>query len=180
MPRITPGTILPPLALRTLTGAPLNIPTGGTEIIHLQFRRFAGCPICSTHLRGFVKRADELKAASLREIIFFHSSAEQLQEYHADLPFDVIPDPARNQYRAFGVEKSLTAALHPAVWWAGLRGVLRGHLGLKMENGPLGLPADFLVSPTGKVLAVKYGAHAYDQWDVDEVLALAAKAKTLA
>jgi len=28
----------------------------------------------------------------------------------------------------------------------------------------------YLVDPTGRVLAVKYGEHAYDQWSVDELL----------
>jgi peroxiredoxin len=179
MPKLQPDFVLPPQLLKTLSGESLAIPSGGPELIHLQFRRFAGCPICSTHLRGFVKRADDLKVAGIREIVFFHSSADELRKHQTDLPFAVIPDPTKTHYRAFGVETSLWAALHPSVWVAGLRGVLRGHLGLKMENGPLGLPADFLLSPTGKVLAVKYGTHAYDQWDVDELLALTRKAKAL-
>ncbi len=42
-------------------------------------------------------------------------------------------------------------------------------------NGkPLSFPAegaaDFLVRADGRVLAAKYGTHAYDQWSVDEPL----------
>jgi hypothetical protein len=40
-------------------------------------------------------------------------------------------------------------------------------------NGNLGLPADLLITADGSVAAVKYGAHAYDQWSVDELLDLA-------
>jgi hypothetical protein len=29
-----------------------------------------------------------------------------------------------------------------------------------------------LIDPDGRLRAVKYGAHAYDQWSVDELLAL--------
>ncbi len=44
---------------------------------------------------------------------------------------------------------------------------------MKMPNGGiLGLPADFLIAPDGIVRAVRYGTHAYDQWTVDEMLAL--------
>jgi hypothetical protein len=43
----------------------------------------------------------------------------------------------------------------------------------KQDGGHLGLPADFLVEPGGRVLAAKYGEHAYDQWSVDELLAYA-------
>jgi hypothetical protein len=37
----------------------------------------------------------------------------------------------------------------------------------------LGLPGDFLIAPSGQIKAVKYGTHAYDQWPVDELIALA-------
>jgi hypothetical protein len=39
-------------------------------------------------------------------------------------------------------------------------------------KGGLGLPADVLIDADGRVVAVKYGEHAYDQWSVDELLAL--------
>jgi AraC-like DNA-binding protein len=39
----------------------------------------------------------------------------------------------------------------------------------------LGLPADFLIGTDGRVLALKYGTDAYDQWSVDELLAIARK-----
>jgi hypothetical protein len=44
---------------------------------------------------------------------------------------------------------------------------------LTPAGGRLGLPADFLIASDGRVLALKYGSHAYDQWSVDELLALA-------
>jgi hypothetical protein len=48
-----------------------------------------------------------------------------------------------------------------------------GKMGVKIENGPLGLPADILIDRTGAVVAVKYGTHAYDQWEVLELLSYA-------
>jgi hypothetical protein len=36
----------------------------------------------------------------------------------------------------------------------------------------LGLPADFLIGTDGRVLALKYGTDAYDQWSVDELHAI--------
>jgi hypothetical protein len=41
-----------------------------------------------------------------------------------------------------------------------------------VANGTFGLPADFLVAPDGKLIAVKHGKHADDQWSVDELLSL--------
>jgi hypothetical protein len=49
----------------------------------------------------------------------------------------------------------------------------RAPLPLAPTNGNLGLPADLLITADGSVAAVKYGAHAYDQWSVDELLDLA-------
>jgi hypothetical protein len=47
----------------------------------------------------------------------------------------------------------------------------RGALGpVKPTGGRLGLPADFLIAPDGRITALKYGRHAYDQWTVDELL----------
>jgi hypothetical protein len=30
-----------------------------------------------------------------------------------------------------------------------------GHFGLRLAGGPLGLPADFLIAPSGRIYAVK-------------------------
>jgi hypothetical protein len=43
----------------------------------------------------------------------------------------------------------------------------------------LGLPADFLIGTDGRVLALKDGTDAYDQWSVDELLANAREARPL-
>jgi hypothetical protein len=49
----------------------------------------------------------------------------------------------------------------------------RAPLPLAPTNGNLGLPADLLIMGDGRVVAVKYGIHAYDQWSVDELVDLA-------
>ncbi|HEX7263032.1 MAG TPA: AhpC/TSA family protein, partial [Candidatus Dormibacteraeota bacterium] len=56
---------------------------------------------------------------------------------------------------------------------AAMRGVAHGHFGLRLAGGPIGLPADFLIAPSGQIKAAKYGKHAYDQWSVDELIELA-------
>ncbi len=37
-----------------------------------------------------------------------------------------------------------------------------GLFGLRLAGSPLGLPADFLIAPSGRINAVKYGIDAYD------------------
>ncbi|SFQ04599.1 Peroxiredoxin [Amycolatopsis arida] len=165
---------VPARELVTVTGERIRVPDPGL-LVHLQFRRFAGCPICNLHLRSVVRRHDEIIAAGIREVVFFHSPAEELRDH--DLPFAVVADPGRRLYREFGVESSRRALLHPRTWGAIARGAaltLAGRFrppAARQEGGRLGLPADFLIDPGGRVLAAKYGEHAYDQWSVDELLA---------
>jgi hypothetical protein len=83
-------------------------------------------------------------------------------------------------YRRFGVERrlrsllstrALRAALAGETAAVGTRSTKRGALGpIKPTGGRLGLPADFLIAPDGRVAALKYGRHAYDQWTVDELI----------
>jgi AhpC/TSA family len=177
----------PPMAPKTVvrcqflsvTGEHIEVPDPH-GLVHLQFRRFAGCPICNLHLRSFAARHGEIRAAGIREIAFFHSPAAELAEHTADLPFATVADPDKKVYRQFGVESGPRALLDPRSWPAIIRGstlTLRGRFRApagRQAGGRLGLPADFLIAPDGVVLAAKYGAHADDQWSVDELLAQAA------
>ncbi|MFJ3516606.1 AhpC/TSA family protein [Streptomyces sp. NPDC090131] len=172
---------------RTLTavadGAPVAVPDP-EHLVHLQFRRFAGCPICHLHLRSIVWRHAEIEAAGIREVVVFHSGADELREHVAELPFAVIADPRKRLYAEFGVESSHRALLAARAWRAiavGTLDILRGRAKpptLVQEGGRLGLPADFLIAPDGRVLAAGYGEHADDQWPVEKLLTLAERART--
>lgn len=151
------------------------------QLVHLQFRRFAGCPMCDLHLRSIAKRHDELAAAGIREVAVFHSPAEELRAHGAaGLPFPVIADPTKRLYVEFGVEAAPRALFSPPAWVPVARAitlaVLRMFVGrsrppaLHQPHGRLGLPADFLIASDGTILACHYGEHVYDQWSVDDVL----------
>jgi len=131
------------------------------------------------HLRSIVKRHDEIAAAGIREVVVFRSTAAALRRHHADTPFAVIPDPQDKLYAEFGVGSGLRAMLNPLALLMALPNVIRMLPKLPgippWGKGALGLPADFLIATDGRVLACKYGTHAYDQWSVDELLALARK-----
>ncbi|RKT52407.1 peroxiredoxin-like family protein [Saccharothrix australiensis] len=151
------------------------------RLVHLQFRRFAGCPVCNLHLRTIVARHDEIRARGITEVVVFHSSAAELLPHVRDLPFAVIGDPEKRLYAEFGVESAPRALLDPRAWGAIVRGLardlvpaIRGRRPLPTPSGGrLGLPADFLIAPDGRLIAEKRGVHADDQWSVDELLAAA-------
>jgi peroxiredoxin len=183
--QVAVGVPLPALALHDLDGRPVPVPDP-ERLVHLQLRRFAGCPVCNLHLRSVVARLDDIDAAGVREVVVFHSTVDALRPHAADLPFPVVADPDKSIYRALGVESSKRSILSPRVWltiiralaatiWGTLRGTDRPP-SLFPEGGRYGLPGDFLVAPDGTVVAAKYGDHADDQWTVDELLALARRA----
>jgi peroxiredoxin len=185
MTHLNAGDTIAPHQLTALSGDSVPVPDPG-HLVHLELRRFAGCPVCNLHLRSVVVRNEELKGAGIREVVVFHSSADDLRKYQAELPFDVIPDPDRTLYAEFGVEKTPRAILNPKAWGAIFKGLGRS-IGatargkehappVKPAGGSTGLPGDFLIASDGRVIASKYGEHAYDQWTVDEVLALAKSA----
>jgi len=171
MTKFKPGDIVPATTLESVTGGPVKLPDAN-RLVHLQFRRFVDCPICNTHLAEVRRRAHEIEAAGIKEVIVFHSSAKSIRSYQKDLPFVLVGDPKKALYTEFGVGASPKFLSRKALA-AAMRGVAHGHFGLRLAGGPAGLPGDFLIAPSGQIKAAKYGTHAYDQWSVDELIALA-------
>lgn len=175
MTEVNVGTLLKHREPLTIQGEPVQIPDPG-RLLHLQFRRYAGCPLCNLHLRSITLRHDEILAAGILEVVVFHSSAETMLEFQGDLPFAAIADPDKKLYAEFGVESSLKAVLNPRAFLTGFRArsvVHSVHDAMGIGEKHLGLPADLLIGPDGRVLAAKYGKHADDQWSVDQLLDLA-------
>lgn len=178
-----PGDTVHPRELTTLHGSTVRMPTA-YGLTHLQFRRFAGCPICNVHLRTVARRHEELTDAGVTEVAVFYSQAETMQPHQGNLPFAVVADPDRVLYDEFGVGSSVRANLHPSAWTAPLRpstwsvvtaGLRAGATPGLHGDSMNGLPADFLLAPDGTVLEARYGRHANDQWSVEEVLDLAVR-----
>jgi peroxiredoxin len=184
LPQLAPGVRIEGLALTAVSGEPVAVPDPH-RLTHLQFRRYAGCPVCDLHLNAFRRRHREIERANVREVVVFHSRAEEIQAYAGGLPFALIADPGKRLYRQFGVEAAPQALLDPRVWPYLLAGIARSVAKIVRGTGAsppmapaggiLGLPADFLIGTGGTVLACKYGSYAYDQWPVDELIVLSKK-----
>jgi hypothetical protein len=174
--KVHAGDVIEPRVLVSIHGEPVPVPDRDA-LVHLQFRRYAGCPVCNLHLRSITRRHDEILVSGIREVVVFHSRVETMLDLQGLLPFAAIADPEKKLYAEFGVERmSPWMALNPRSWMAAGRALtqatsLRGATGKGEEH--LGLPAEFLISSDGRVLAAKYGTVADDHWSVDELLALA-------
>lgn len=181
--RVMPGDVVSPRELTTIDSKQILVP-GSHVLTHLQFRRFASCPVCNLHLRSVARRHDEIMAAGVREIAVFHSSVDAMLPHQGELPFAAIADPNQELYTEFGVQRSLRSVLHPRAWSAPLkpyawsvalreRRAIAARKSATERDSMLGLPADILIDASGRILAAKYGRHAGDQWSVDELLDLA-------
>ena len=176
MSQLTVGDVVRPVELTTIHGNSVRIPDSERRV-HLQFRRYAGCPACNVYLRSIARGLGEILAAGICEVVVFHSKRETMLEFQGALPFAAIADPEKKLYAEFGVRKmSPLSAFDPRSWRAVYRALtrspnLRGALGKGEEH--MGLPADFLIGSDGVVLAAKYGAYVDDHWSVDNLLALA-------
>ena len=173
MSRLQKGSKVPDLSLNTIQGSVVMIPYKSSPLLHIQFRRYAGCPICNLHLRTVAKRHDEITAAGIKELVFFHSKADDMIPHLGDMPFECVADPKKAYYQRFGVETSLLGSLNPknlVPALKGLRSLSPRIFCKKPENGNLGMPADFLIDSEGRIIDLKYGSFADDQWSVDELL----------
>jgi peroxiredoxin len=170
--KLKAGETFPAMSLTTTKRKELSIPVPRAKFTHVQFRRFSGCPIGNTHIASLRAAANQLQEMGIYEVLFFHSTTLEVQSFHKDLPFDAIADPGKHFYRLVGAEKSFFASLHPSALWAAFVSSIKGRIGMKMRGGPFGLPAEFLIASDGRILAAKYGLHAYDQWSVHDLVKL--------
>jgi hypothetical protein len=70
-------------------------------------------------------------------------------------------------FRAVTHPRAWTTPLNPSVYPVVLRGLRNGRSpGPRHGETVLGLPADFLIDPAGRVVALRYGRHTNDQWSV--------------
>jgi len=82
--KFSPGESFPPIETRNIHGVRATGPDAKGRWTDLQFRRFAGCPVCNLHLQDFIRRNGELVQAGIHEVVAFHSSNEEQCRTRAD------------------------------------------------------------------------------------------------
>ena len=97
------GDAFPTLDLTATSGELVTIPDPAGDFVHLQLRRFAGCPAGNLHLRSIVTRHDEIRAHGIQEVVVLQSTAAELAQHEAALPLPLIAGPERELYRRLGV-----------------------------------------------------------------------------
>lgn len=174
--RLTPGTGAPEFSAESVAGRSVSLQNLRGDSVLLKFYRFAECPICNLHLRELIRRYDEVRAAGLTAVVFIHSPHETVErEQGLELPFELIPDPDKRIFDAYGVERS-TRGMFSARVARDYGRALRAGLGSRPvghHGGITGHPADFILDPGGVIRYARYGADYADTLGVDKVLELA-------
>ena len=174
--RLTPNQQAPEFSAESVRGEHVSLEELRGGAVLLKFYRFAGCPICNLHLRELVRRHTELEAAGITAVVFFHSPSESVErETGNELPFELVPDPEKRIFGAYGVEESLRGMFSADVARDYRRALAAGYRSrpLGHHGGIAGHPADFILDRDGLIRHAHYGANYADTLGVDDILRIA-------
>jgi hypothetical protein len=109
----------------------------------------------------------------IETIVFLHSRAAKILPNFQEIPgLHIVADRQKAFYREYQSRFLWRKLFSAASWRATFSAFTKGYLPQfnRFEGGVVGLPSDFLVDKTGKIIDVHYGEHFGDSWTVSEVL----------
>lgn len=149
----------------------------------LSFFRDAACPFCNMRVFEYTKKFEEWDELGIVVIAVFSSSNNQIREFVTQhpRPFITIGDPQLSIYNKYGIEESANGLLK-ALLFRFPRIINGFRLGAKADpkkpNGKL-IPADFLISPSGKIVDLWYGGNASDHMPMKRIERFVSKVRVL-
>jgi peroxiredoxin Q/BCP len=173
--RLTVGMKAPSFVAESIEGCRVELAARRGRTLLLKFYRFATCPVCNWHMKAFIHDYGALEQLGLETIVFFHSPGEKVHRTHRHVaPFDIVGDPTRRIFTAFGVERSWAGMFSLSVWGTYVRAMAAGFGPgmLTADGGMDGLPADFIIDGDGRIAYAHYGSSYVDALDVPRVLAI--------
>jgi peroxiredoxin len=109
----------------------------------------------------------------LTTVVVYHSPADKLAEnLEYATPFDLVADPEKRIFRAYGVERGLRGFVSLTVMREYVKAMRAGFSpGLVTSDGGVtGNPADFLIDASGQVVFAHYGKQYADSLDAAQVV----------
>jgi len=171
--RLTIGSIAPNFTVQAAGGYTVDLAALRGRTVLLKFYRFATCPVCNLHMHRFINDYGKLQALGLTTVVLYHSPADKLANENIDQPpFDLVADPEKRIFRAFGVETGLAGMFSFAVmrdYYRALRAGFEPGM-FTSDGGITGNPADFLIDADGRIAYAHYGRHYADSLDADQVV----------
>jgi peroxiredoxin len=171
--RLTTGSIAPDFDAESIGGRRVSLEQLRGRPVLLKFYRFATCPICNLHMHRFIQEHETVSDAGLTTVVLYHSPADKLaeaQDYAT--PFDLVPDPEKTIFRAYGVERALRGMFSLTVMREYLKALRAGYSPglLTSDGGITGNPADFIIDASGRVVFAHYGKHYADSLEASDAV----------
>jgi peroxiredoxin len=172
--RLTVGTAAPAFKAEALGGRTVDLAALRGRTVLLKFYRFATCPVCNLHMHRFINEYKTLEALGLTTVVLYHSPAAKLETIRQGCelaPFDLVPDPDKRIFRAFGVEQGWRGMFSPTVMREYIKALRAGYQpGLTTADGGItGNPADFIIDASGRIAFAHYGRHYADSLDARQI-----------
>jgi peroxiredoxin Q/BCP len=130
-----------------LAGKTISLEDFKDKKILLSFYRYASCPLCNLRISQLIQQYDEMKKKGLVIISFFQSPKESMLKYvgKQNVPFPLIPDPEREIFRLYRIEKSWFKYVLGGISGKMFKALRKGYK-IKDQEGQQNLvPADFLI-----------------------------------
>jgi peroxiredoxin len=171
--RLALGSLAPDFTAESIGGRRVSLGQLRGRPLLLKFYRFATCPVCNLHMHRFIQEHHLVKDAGLTTIAFYHSPAEKVATAQKDAaPFDLVPDPTKKIFAAFGVENGLRGLVSPSVMRDYAKALVAGYPAgmFSHDGGVTGNPADFIVDASGRIVLAHYGTQYADSLDATDVV----------
>ncbi len=144
-----------------------------SQLLLLAFFRYASCPLCHLRMHDLINHHEKLKDR-LEIVAVFQSPAAKIRQYvgQQPIPFRVLPDPKRNLYSLYGVEKSWAGFAR--AWSVNISQVFNAvvkhrFLPCSIEGEVHRIPADFIIDTDNKIVKAYYGKDIGDHLPLAEL-----------
>lgn len=174
--KINQGQTAPAFTIQDVQGSTVNLSDYKGKKILLTFYRNVGCPICNLRFHEVQEQSAYFKSKNLVVLAVYESSAENMKTYlEGENPYAVmLPNPERNLYQAYGIEKSKGKAFksifHGAIGKA-KQGSKLYKTKMKQDGDGSTIGADFLIDENGIINRAYYGNYIGDHLSLDTIKA---------
>jgi peroxiredoxin len=163
--KLEPGFRCHDFFVRTITDRVLELSSFAGKRLWIAFYRYAGCPICASHLAEVFSNRELLKEADVSFLAVFDCKRDSIPSWLSKLgspEMMVIADDNKGLYETFGVEKSWGGLFSLGTAQSRLKAAAEGRREEHVDGAFNRMPAHFLVDTNSMVAHAQYAKHLGD------------------
>ncbi len=170
--KLKPGTSAVHFNATDLHGNPISPEQFKGHKTMLSFYRYAACPFCNLRVHNIIQRQPDWEKKGLNVVGVFHSPKDSVMKNVGQQKpdFTIIPDPQKELYKLYGVEKSILGLMVGMKRMGEfIESARKGFFKIAPEGGMQSMPADFLIDESGEIVKAYYGKDLGDHLPFDEI-----------